>query len=456
VWARVNVAVLDVDVREPGSLRKSTSGKLSRSANRALYQERPATVRGVSRPAGKPHVEPRDLLERQLAWLWEDVLGQRPVGVEDNLFLERGVDSIRAMRAAALIRQRLNRELQPTALLGAATIAQQAELLRRQGAGDSGLVALQGKGGGLPLFLVHAAGGWAFPYVALARLLGEERPIYAFQAPQLFQGSPESLTIPGMARDYIAAMKAVRPQGPYLLGGWSFGGHVAYEMACQLRAAGEQVAGLVMFDTQPPAPLGPRVSFLLMEQVLRSSFRLSLRMPSIRRWHPILRRLEHMSPVWRFSIAYTLSPDGQDPKPLIELAFGNKVDRQRLAELSPEATWDYVLHLAQTEPHPMDRVLLVPGLDGAGARRALAVSRRLETLNGRYVPGQRYAGAVDIIGVRGNPMLQGWSRFVSGRLDIHEADVEAKLVNPHFDMMEETNVQRFAGTLRDILRRADG
>lgn len=455
VWARLNVAVLDVEVCEPGVLRKSTSGKLSRSANRALYQERRA-ARSAGRPAGRPYVEPRDLLERQLAWVWEDVLGHKPIGVEDNLFLELGVDSVRAMQAAALVRQRLERELRPTALLGAETIARQAELLRREGAGDTGLVTLQRKGSGLPLFLVHAAGGWAFPYVALARLLGEERPVHAFQAPQLFRGGAESLTVPGMARDYTAAMRAVQPRGPYLLGGWSFGGHVALEMACQLVAAGEQVAGLVLFDTLPPPPLGMRVSFRLMEHVLRASLRLSLYLPALRRWHPMLRRMEELSPVWRFSMAYTLSPDGQDPKPLIELAFGERVDRQRLAALGPEATWDYVLRLAQEEPHPMDRVLLVPGLDGAGARRALAVSRRLETLNTRYVPRQRYPGPVDIIGVRGNPLLQGWSRFVDGRLEIHEADVEAKLVNPHFDMMEEMNVRRFVEPLRELLRRAEG
>jgi acyl-CoA synthetase (AMP-forming)/AMP-acid ligase II/thioesterase domain-containing protein len=455
VWARLNVAMRDVEVCEPGSLRKSTSGKLSRSANRALYLERRAAAPPAARPAGRPLVEPRDLLERQLTWIWEDVLGRRPLSVEDNLFLELGVDSVRAMQAAALVSQRLERELDSTAMLGAETIARQAELLRRQGAGDSPLVTLQRKGGGLPFFLVHAAGGWAFPYVALARHLGEERPVYAFQAPQLFRGGAASLTVPGMARDYLAAMKAVQPRGPYLLGGWSFGGNVAFEMACQLAAAGEPVAGLVLFDTLPPPPLGMRLAFGLMERVMRASLRLSLLLPSLRRFLPMLGRLESLSPVWRFSMAYALSPDGQDPRPLIEMAFGPKVDRRHLASLGPDAAWDYVLQIARQDPHPMDRLLLVPGLDGAGAQRALAVSRRLEMLNTRYRP-RRYPGAVDIIGVRGNPMLHGWRPFVGGRLEIHPADVKKKLVNAHFDMMEEVNVERFAGTLREVLRRADG
>jgi thioesterase domain-containing protein len=53
-------------------------------------------------------------------------------------------------------------------------------------------------------------------------------------------------------------------------------------------------------------------------------------------------------------------------------------------------------------------------------------------------------------------MLHGWRPFVGGRLEIHPADVKKKLVNAHFDMMEEVNVERFAGTLREVLRRADG
>jgi len=458
VWSRLDVAVLDVDVCEPGTLIKSTSGKLSRSSNRKLFLERRASRGSRRRDWARPLVEPRDLPERQLAWIWEDVLGWGPIGVEDNLFLEFGADSVAAMRAAAEIRNRLERDLQPTALLGAETIARQAELLRQAERDDCGaLVTLHRKGAGRPLFLVHAAGGWAFPYVALARHLGGERPVHAFQAPQLFRGGAESITLASMAREYIAAMKAVQPAGSYLLGGWSFGGNVAFEMANQLRAAGESVAGLVMFDTLPPAPGTQRAISKVMGLAMRALLRLSLRFPSIRRAAPMLQHLERMSPVWRFSLAYTLlRPKGEGLRRIIAFAFPDTCDRQRLAGLKAGALWDYALQLANANPKPEDRVLLIPGLDGVGVQRALALSGRLEHLNMEYLPRRRYSGALDIIGVRGNRLLHGWERFVDGRVGIYWADVERRLINPHFDMMDESNVERFAGTLREILRRADG
>ena len=57
------------------------------------------------------------------------------------------------------------------------------------------------------------------------------------------------MTVPDIARHYIREMRAVQPHGPYFLAGFSFGGLVAYEMACQLRAAGQQIGLLAVLDT---------------------------------------------------------------------------------------------------------------------------------------------------------------------------------------------------------------
>jgi thioesterase domain-containing protein len=92
-------------------------------------------------------------------------------------------------------------------------------------------------------------GGTVFSYAELARALG--RPFYGIQTPGLENGRPAA-DLAAMAAEYVAAVRGVQPKGPYLLGGWSFGGVVAYEMACQLRESGEEVALLALFDSWAP------------------------------------------------------------------------------------------------------------------------------------------------------------------------------------------------------------
>ena len=93
------------------------------------------------------------------------------------------------------------------------------------------------------------AGGVVFPYYNLASYLGNERPIYGLQDPGLARGHKPFETVEELAAYYIEAMKQVQPEGPYLLGGWSFGGTAAFEMACQLGAAGDRLAIVALMDT---------------------------------------------------------------------------------------------------------------------------------------------------------------------------------------------------------------
>ncbi|MFL6138089.1 MAG: thioesterase domain-containing protein [Frankiaceae bacterium] len=117
----------------------------------------------------------------------------------------------------------------------------------------STVLPLRPTGRRLPLFLVHAAAGSALPYEPLARLLDEDQPVHGLEAPGLVDGEPiDDMT--ELARRHVAAMREVRPRGPYLLGGWSIGGGVAWEMAVQLRDAGEEVALIALLDTVMPGP----------------------------------------------------------------------------------------------------------------------------------------------------------------------------------------------------------
>lgn len=86
----------------------------------------------------------------------------------------------------------------------------------------------------------------------LAHLVGSDRPFHGLQARGLFGDLAPHETFEEAARDQLAELREVQPHGPYLLGGFSGGGLVAYEMAQQLVAAGEEVAALILLDTPLP------------------------------------------------------------------------------------------------------------------------------------------------------------------------------------------------------------
>jgi amino acid adenylation domain-containing protein len=209
---------------------------------------------GRSKPElEKTFLAPRDELELQLAHIWEEVLGVRPVGVRDNFF-ELGGHSLLAVRLFAFIEKRLGKKLPPATVFQGATIEDLAGVLRRQATPgpQSSLAAIQPGGSKRPLFLVHPAGGHVFPYVHLARFLGSDQPCYALQARGLEDGQDPHTRIEDMAAYYILALQTVEPTGPYLLGGWSMGGVIAFEMAQQLHAQGQRVALLALLDSWIP------------------------------------------------------------------------------------------------------------------------------------------------------------------------------------------------------------
>jgi len=111
------------------------------------------------------------------------------------------------------------------------------------------LVALQPKGAAPPLFCVHGAGGGVSPYHDLANELGTTQPFYGFRAPVLEEGGPAPESVEKLATAYLRELRAIQPHGPYQLGGWSFGGLVAFEMASQLTASGEEVVLLALFSS---------------------------------------------------------------------------------------------------------------------------------------------------------------------------------------------------------------
>jgi aspartate racemase len=131
----------------------------------------------------------------------------------------------------------------------------------------SSLIAIQPSGPRPPLFCVHAQGSDAFEYRPFARYLGPDQPLYGLSPQGLDGRQPPHDRVEDMAAHYVREIREAQPEGPYYLGGWSFGGVIAFEMARQLRAAGARIALLALFDTYsrlPDRPAKPPLSRFLL------------------------------------------------------------------------------------------------------------------------------------------------------------------------------------------------
>jgi amino acid adenylation domain-containing protein len=223
-------------------------------------------------------VRPRDDLEARLTGVWENALGIQPIGVTDDFF-EIGGHSLLAVRMLSEMERILGKNLPLATLLQMPTIEKLAAALRQEDWKPtwSPLVAIRPRGSRPPFFGVHGRSGTVLFYRELEQWLGEEQPLYGLQAQGLDGGPIVHKSIEAIAKYYITEMRKIQPHGPYFFGGYSLGGVVAFEMAQQLRTAGEQVALVVLFDTQNPVRPARRYSF---------AKRMKLR----------LRALEHSSP----------------------------------------------------------------------------------------------------------------------------------------------------------------
>jgi non-ribosomal peptide synthetase component F/thioesterase domain-containing protein len=193
---------------------------------------------------------PPDEVEKQLTTIWEEVLGVRSIGRRQNYF-DLGGNSLLAVRLFAQIEKRLKVKLPLSTLFEAQTIYEFSRVLRHEttATGWSPLVEIQPGGSRPPFFCVHGGGGNVLIYRDLSRRLGPDQPFYGLQSQGLDGERPFLTRIEDMAALYVKEIKKVQPNGPYFLGGYCMGGTVAFEMAQQLRAQGEQVAMLALFDT---------------------------------------------------------------------------------------------------------------------------------------------------------------------------------------------------------------
>jgi pimeloyl-ACP methyl ester carboxylesterase len=192
----------------------------------------------LNEPVDTGYQRPRDPAEIWLARQWQHVLGFA-VGIRENFFSVGG-NSLDAARLIDAITVQFGVQLPLNVLTEHPTVERLATLLRDRAEPQSEvlsgpLVAIQdGDGTRPPLFLVHPGHGQVGPYCGLAHALGEEFAVSGIQAAGLYSDAEPRRTVPAMAAAYVDAVRAVRPAGPYLLGGCGIGAAIAHEMAARL------------------------------------------------------------------------------------------------------------------------------------------------------------------------------------------------------------------------------
>jgi len=201
------------------------------------------------RTSTRPHVRrgARDELETTLVDVWEKTLGVPDVGIDED-FVDLGGDSLLATRATAAIDRRVGRRVPADAILAHGTVEALARAIR-EGQGwphGSAVVPLRAQGRRRPFFFLSTPFGGPQRFEPLARRLGPEQPFYSVWPLDRTDFETEDLRFESLAARRIQDLARIQPHGPYLLGGTCYGAVVAFEMARQLRAAGEDVALLVL------------------------------------------------------------------------------------------------------------------------------------------------------------------------------------------------------------------
>lgn len=244
---------------------------------------------------------PQTPLERQLLAIWQQALGAKNIGVDDNFF-DVGGHSLLAVRLMAGISLATGQELPVASLFYGPTIREQAILIEEKGWSPPwiSLVPVQSSGSRPPLFLVPPAASTGLRFAHLARFLGQDQPIYGFDPGGLDERSELHATIEEMAAHFVSEMRQLQSTGPYLIGGMCFGGHVAYEMAQQL---GDDVPVLLLLDAGQPAngpswALPPRNVFYYWRRFLNyrqegGNHWLAVRRNLHSRWKKLSRQLRH-------------------------------------------------------------------------------------------------------------------------------------------------------------------
>lgn len=334
-----------VSTQDFQTLAKQVNASFDSSLLKSLQRNNPDKSLHPRPELSQPLVSPKNETERKIAEIWQTFLGIEQVGIDDDFF-ELGGDSLLAVQILTKLRETFETSLSPHSLLQAPTISGLAQLIQQTAAQQlispqqpkqelpEILVEIQQGNFLQPLFLVHPIGGHVYIYRDLARYLGSDVTIYGIQASGVDREIDSCTKIEDMATQYIAAVRILQPNGPYFLGGTSFGGAVAFEMAQQLNALGEKIALLALMDTPGPGLTPPKLTEDV--EILAYAFHASadLTIP----WDQ-LRQLPPDEQLFYFleqkEIANKILPD-LTPTQVRQLLHLSKVNRQAMLNYKPQ------------------------------------------------------------------------------------------------------------------------
>ena len=211
---------------------------------RNVQNERADVVAAVeARPASG------DCIARTVAHVWQEVLNT-PVRSPEDDFFEVGGDSLKAITFIVQIESALDLELPLTLINEAPKFAGFCQALREHRPSRYVPLVPLKPGKGLPsVFFIHGLGGNVAELFQMTRRVAYPGAIIGIQARGLTGQEPPHVRVEAMAAEYLKEIKALQPEGPYYLCGYSFGGLVAFEMAQRLWESGDAVGLVGLFDT---------------------------------------------------------------------------------------------------------------------------------------------------------------------------------------------------------------
>ncbi len=360
----------------------------------------------------------RDEIESKLVAIWKEILEIRSVGVQDNFF-DLGGHSLKAIRMFAEVEETFGKSIPIATLFQAGTVEKLAAILRESewSAPESSIVPIQPAGTKPPFFCIHAMGGNVLFYRDLAKHLGKDQPFYGVQARRLGGRQVGHATVEEMAEFYIKEIKTVQPEGPYFLGGSSFGGLAAFEMARQLRMAGEEVGLLALLDTGTPDY--PKVL------PTTTAFRSKL--------YEMIRRIQHhRDSLKAFDTAEKKAYIVEKLKK-VRLKYRRKVN-----DLHKKAMRRFYQKTKGAEAIPQNYIQIEDQIGKAGVNYAPPVYEGKMTL---------FRATNQPLGIVEDATL-GWARYIDGEIEIHEVP------GHHGSIVAEPYVKTLAVKLTNCLELA--
>ena len=252
---RLEIFVGDVHLVDKGWVIRASSGKINRAATREKYLAERVVNESPAATVEVAAASQTTATELKLLRIWRALFKQGSIALDDDFFALGG-DSLLATELTLEIEEQFRISLPAAATLESPTIAGLARLIDR---GDPApqpiLVPLQpasAREARPAFFCVHGLGGGVIDYRALSQALGTDQPFYGLLARGLDGAGPVDASIERMAAHYARTVKDFQLKGPYYLGGYCFGGIVAFEMARQMTAAGDEVALVAVIEGYAP------------------------------------------------------------------------------------------------------------------------------------------------------------------------------------------------------------